>query len=101
MANRLFIAEYADIAETVRGSAQAPKDPPVIEQVVTIGATQTQSSPFSPTTRFVLISTDTICSILVGGKNPQATISSHRMAADQAQFRGVVAGDLLSVIANT
>lgn len=101
MANRLFIAEYADIAETVRGTAQAPKDPPVFEQVVPISGASTQSAAFQATTRFILITTDTICSVLVGGVNPTATTSSHRMAADQAEFRGVFAGDKLAVISNT
>jgi hypothetical protein len=101
MANRLFIAEYADIAETVRGTAQAPKDPCITEQVVTIGAGSVLSAPFDPATRFILITTDTICSVLVGGLNPVATTSSHRMAADQAEFRGVFPGDKLAVISNT
>lgn len=101
MANRLFIAEYQDISETVRGAAQAPKDPPIAEQVITIGGGSTQSAAFNAATRFILITTDTICSVLVGGTNPTASTSSHRMAADQAEFRGVLGGDKLAVIANT
>lgn len=101
MANRLFIAEYADISETVRGAAQAPKDPPITEQLITISGTATQSAAFNVATRFILITTDTICSVLVGGTNPVATGSNHRMAADQAEFRGVLGGDKLSVISNT
>lgn len=102
MANRFFIAEYADIVETIRGAAQAPKDPPVIEQpVITISGTSAQSLAFSPTTRFILITTDSICSIVVGGTNPVATTANHRMTADQVYFRGVIAGDKLAVIANT
>lgn len=101
MANRLFIAEYADIAETVRGAAHAPKDPPLVEQVVSIGGGTAQSAAFSSATRFILITTDTICSVLVGGTNPVATTSSHRMAADQTEYRGVVGGDKLAVIGNT
>lgn len=98
---KLYIAEYADISETVRGPAQAPKDPPLVEQTVTISGASTQSVAFNPLTRFILITTDVICSILVGGTNPTVTTSSHRMAADQAEFRGVIAGDKLAVISNT
>lgn len=98
---KLYIAEYADIAETVRGAAHAPKDPPITEQVVAIGGASTQSAAFNSLTRFILITTDAICSVLVGGTAPVATTSSHRMAADQAEFRGVVAGDKLAVITNT
>lgn len=101
MANRLFVTEYADLAETVRGAAAAPKDPFIAEYIVTIGGASAQSPAFQPTTRFILIATDTICSVVVGGTNPSATTSNHRMPADQAEFRGVVAGDKLAVIANT
>lgn len=98
---KFYIAEYADITETVRGSAQAPKDPPAVEQTIIITGAAAQSAAFGATTRFILITTDAICSILVGGTNPIATQNSHRLPADQAQFRGVLAGDKLSVIANT
>lgn len=101
MANRLFVTEYADLAETVRGAAAAPKDPPLAGYVVTIGVASTQSQAFNAATRFILIATDTICSVLVGGTNPVAQTTDHRMAADQAEFRGVVAGDKLAVISNT
>jgi len=101
MSNRLFITEYADLSETVRGAAQAPKDPPLAEQVVTIGGVSTQSSAFNAATRFILIACDSICSVYVGGTNPTATTSSHRMAADQAEYRGVIGGDKLAVISNS
>lgn len=96
----LYIAEYADIAETVRGSAAAPKDPPLAEQTITISGASTQSAAFGGNTRFILITTDAICSVRVGGTNPIVDANSHRMPADAAQFRGVTAGDKLAVITN-
>lgn len=98
---RLYITEYADISETVRGAAQAPKDPPIAEQVVSITGGSVQSAAFNTLTRFILIATDAICSVYVGGTNPTVTANSHRMAADQAEFRGVIGGDKLAVISNT
>jgi hypothetical protein len=98
---RLFVTEYADLAETVRGAAAAPKEPPLADYVVSIGAGSVQSPPFNDATRFILIATDSICSVTIGGADPVATTTNHRMPADQAQFRGVVGGDRLAVIANT
>lgn len=99
---KLYIAEYLNLGETGRGAPQAPLDPPITEQTpVVIGAGSLQSAAFQSTTRFILITTDAICSVVVGGTNPTATTNNHRMAADQAEYRAVTGGDKLAVIANT
>jgi hypothetical protein len=98
----LFVAEYSDIVQTVRGGTAIPQDPPVVpEYTIPIGGISQQSPAFNPATRFVRLHTDAICSVTVNLPNPTATAANGRFAANQTEFRGVMPGNKLAVITNT
>lgn len=97
----LYVAEYSDIVQTVRGGTAIPQDPPIAEYTVPISGSSTQSPAFNTATRFVRIETDAICSVSVNVANPVATAANGRLAANQTEFRGVTAGNKLAVITNT
>jgi hypothetical protein len=94
----LYITEYID----VDGTRQVGKEPPIAQQTVAIGAAA-NSQPFNQSTTLIRLHCDAICSVLVGqaGSTPTATTSSGRMAANQTEYRGVQAGQIISVITNT
>lgn len=97
---KLYVTEYSDEAQTVRGAAQcAQENANVVEQAFTY-STSTQSSAFAATTVLVRIETDAICSISFG-TNPTATTSTRRMAADQVEYFGVPVGQSYKVAAVT
>lgn len=97
----LYIAEYSDIVQTVRGGTAIPVDPPLAEQTVAIGASSAQSAAFNALTKFVRIHSDAICSVTVNLAAPTATATNGRFAANQTEFRGVSPGNKLAVITNT
>ena len=93
----LYITEYTAILDD---RVQIPLEPPSAEQAVTISSSHAESAPFASTTRVVRLSTDVICSVLIGN-SPAATAASGRMAANQTEYRGVQPGMKVSVITNT
>ena len=97
----LYITEYADIVQTVRGGTAIPVDPPIAQQTVAIGGTSAQSAAFNVATRFIRIHVDAICSVTCNTTNPTATAANGRFAANQTEFRGVTGGLKLAVITNT
>jgi hypothetical protein len=96
----LYIAEYANLAETVRGAPPVAQAPAIAHQTVAITAGTLQSAAFDASTRFIRVHTDAICSIKIDS-NPTATTSTARLAADQTEYFGVTAGHKVAVIANT
>ena len=97
----LYITEYHDIPATKNGFAlPAGEEPNVAEQSVAITGSSVQSNPFNPATSFVMVSTDSTCS-LAFGTNPTASTNYHRMAANETRFYGVMSGMCVAVIANT
>lgn len=95
----VYITEYIDID----GTRQAPREPPLKEQTVPVGAV-TSSAAFDQRTTLIRVHTDAICSVLVGpAATVTATTASGRMAANQTEYRSVVPGNsvAISVIANT
>lgn len=98
----LFITEYADMAQTVRGGAQVAQSPAVAAQTVAIAGSSAQSSAFNVATTYIRVHTDAICSIVIS-TNPTATATSKRMAADQTEYFGVPVGQSykVAVISNT
>jgi hypothetical protein len=98
----LYISEFADEAQTVRGGMAFAQQPAIAEQTVVIGAGSLQSSAFNATTTFVRIETDAICSITFG-TNPTATATKARMAAGSVEYFGVPVGLAykVAVITNT
>jgi hypothetical protein len=101
---KLYVTEYSDEGQTVRGVAQvAQENSATVEQTpVVIGGGSLQSAAFAATTVMVRISTDAICSIAFG-TNPTATANNKRLAADQVEYFGVpLAGSFkVAVITNT
>lgn len=98
----LYITEYAKLPHGFSGGiGQMPEEPPLAEQTVVIGGSSTQSSTFNSGTRAIRLHCDGICSVLVG-PNPTATTGSGRMAANQTEYRAVVAGqgNKIAVIQN-
>lgn len=94
----LYITEFADVNAT-QGTTIA-KQPPVAEQTVAIGGSSTASSAFNQRTQYVKLSTDAICSILVGSA-PTAAATNMRMAAGQTELFQVPQGFKVAVITNT
>ncbi len=100
----LYICEYSDEAQTVRGAAPAAQEnaATVDQTPVVIGAGSLQSAAFAATTVIVRIHTDAICSIKFG-TNPTATTSTKRMNAGDTEYFGVPLNGAykVAVIANT
>lgn len=74
--------------------------PAVAEQTVAISASSAASSAFNAATRFIRVSTDTACHILVGSGTPTATTGKTMLAAGQSEYFAVSAGHSIAVIAH-
>lgn len=85
----LYITEFANTgnSNTAPSTAMAAQ-PPIAEQIVTIGAGSTQSAAFNAATKFVRLFTDTACGIAFNA-NPTAGANSARMAANSTEYFGV------------
>ncbi len=97
----LCITECSDLGiDKIAGdTVQAPFMPPVTEQTVAITGTTARSNPFNAATRFVMLETDTICSLgWASGNTATATTGTHRMAADEVRFYCVNPGGTVAVI---
>jgi hypothetical protein len=104
VAGNLYITEFADGAR-LQGEAGAMsflQDPPVAEQKIAFGASSAQSAAFQPTTRYIRLQADNICSVIVG-LNPTATATNRRLATGAIEYVGIPAGQSykLAVIQNT
>jgi len=100
----LYITEFSDMPIVAEGVPDIPMTPPVAEQVVTISGSSAASSAFNAKTRFVLISSDVVCSIAwsaTPGATPTATATNMRMPASTPLKFGVNAGDKVAVITNS
>ncbi|PDT71731.1 hypothetical protein CO683_00805 [Bradyrhizobium ottawaense] len=101
---KLYVTEFDDEGQTVRGAAQvAQVDANTVDQTpVAISGTSAQSAAFAATTVLVRIETDVICSVTFG-TNPTATTNNMRMAADGVEYFGVPKGQSykVAVISNT
>jgi hypothetical protein len=97
----LYISEYRAQALDYSGLAvPVGKEPSTATQIVAIGVASTPSAAFQPTTRFVRLHTDAICSVAFGPA-PVATPNNARMAAGQTEFWGVLGGQSVAAIVNT
>lgn len=85
----LWITEYRNLGQTANGNntIQAPVEPGLAEQAITITGASAQSAAFNASTRFVMLHTDTAC-YLSWGTNPTAT-TNQLMAADETRFYSV------------
>lgn len=98
----IYITEYTDLGGTGGGSQVvapfAASD--LAEQQVPVGVASVQSAPFQNCTRFVMINTDTTCS-LAFGTDPVAVPTAHRLAANETRFYAVQGGTMVAVIENS
>jgi hypothetical protein len=96
---KLYISEYANLAQFSGAVPPIAPEPSPTTQVVDFSGGVTSSAVFSTATRFVRLHTDAICSFRFGGS--AATTSYPRMAADAtARCRaGIKSGK--AVISNT
>lgn len=98
---KLYVTEYSDIAQTVRGPAQiGQENTGVVDQTPVTYTTTTQSAAFAATTVLVRIHTDSICSINFG-TNPTATTNNRRLDAGATEYFGVPLGGSYKVAAVT
>ena len=88
----LYITEYGNVAFLPNAGGQIPEEPPIAEQIVSIGAAAV-SAVFQPKTRIVRLHCDAICSVLFGfainAPVSSITTGSGRMIAGQTEYRGV------------
>lgn len=100
----LYVTEYSDEGQTVRGAAQvAQENAATVDQTpVAISGSSAQSAAFAATTVLVRLETDSICSVRLG-TNPTATTNNRRMQAGDIEYFGVPVGQSykVAVIANT
>lgn len=98
---KLYVSEYAGLAAVdADGLDKIMPQPPTASQVVDYTAGVAASSAFLPSTRFVEIHNDSICSILFGTA-PVATVNTMRLAANERVVVGVPAGQAFKVSAIT
>lgn len=97
MAN-LFIQEYAELAEDVKGyKIQAGREPAITNQVVAF-TTTTQSAAFNERTKFIRVVSDTLC-YLEFGANPTATTATDMLVqANTVEFFGVIPGQKVAAV---
>lgn len=104
----LYISEFQALGSagmptwgaSPNGPTQAAQQPSLVDQVVAIGGTSTQSSAFGAATVLVRIHTDSICSVAFG-TNPTATATTARLVAGQTEYFGVAPLSKVAVITNT
>jgi hypothetical protein len=65
--SKIYVAEYVDLAGCMDGSVAIMPEPPTVEyQVIVSAASSGAATPFLPSTKFIEVSTDTTCSIVIG-----------------------------------
>jgi len=95
----LYITEYERVPVAAGGSVAMGAEPAQASQTVAIGGGTTQSAAFGPTTQYIRVHSDAICSIAFGA-NPTATAVLTRMAANQTEYFHVQPGHKVAVISN-
>lgn len=77
---------------------------PAVQQIqaeynIAIGPSSTQGPTFQPSTNFIMVNTDSACS-LAFGTNPAAVTTKHRMSPNDTRFYIVQPGWSIAVVAN-
>lgn len=93
----LYITEYFQMAAPNAG-ALMPQEPPLAEQVISLGNVATLSAPFNPRTTFIRLISDTACAVEIGFP-PFLGTTSWRMAVDTEVMRGVSQGEGMQIAA--
>lgn len=98
----LYVSEFNAIGGGGNFPISGAFQPPIAEQVVTIGAGSIQSNAFAPKTTLIRLNCDVACSILFG-TNPTATATKARMSANTTEYFSVPVGGQykVAVITNT
>jgi hypothetical protein len=99
------VAAYLYITEYYAGNwggIQAPICPPLVRQsrIDFSGGGSIQSQAFSGDTRMIEVTCDGVCSVIVGGLNPIATVNDSRFYIGRVAYFIVTPGDKLAVIVN-
>ncbi len=95
-----WIREYARVARDANGNPlAAPEEPAITDQQVTITGDSAQSSAFNAATRFVLVSSDSISSYLVGTSPTALVGGAGRLIAGGERFFGVAQNQSLKLSA--
>lgn len=95
----VYITEYERVPIAAGGSIAMGAEPAQASQTVAVGGASAQSSAFGPTTVYLRVHTDAICSLAFGA-NPTATATLARMAANQTEYFHVQPGHKVAVISN-
>lgn len=89
MAN-LTITEYRKVGRDLEGSPlPAGEEPALIHQNITFSTSAVQSSAFNGSTRFVRVSADADCRILIGNDPTVANNTGALLVAGQTEFFGI------------
>lgn len=98
----LYITEYKNLPLRFGQLAPVVQEPGHITQPpVVIGGGSLQSVAFDAETIYVRIHADLACNVLFG-TNPTAIVDvSQKFAADQTEFKAIIKGDKVAVIAAT
>lgn len=98
----LYITEYKNLPLRFGQLAPVVQEPGHVTQTpVAIGGGSLQSAAFNAETIYVRLHADTPCNVLFG-TNPTAIVDvSQKFAADQTEFKAVIKGDKVAVIAAT
>ncbi len=102
----VYISELATLTTpaTFGASVQCPfvGNGTLREQSFAISVTSAMSttSGWLSATRFIMVNTDTACFLKFGGTTATitATVSAHRMAANETRFYGVNEGGVIAVV---
>lgn len=98
----LRIREYAACAVISGVPVPVALEPAITDQTqITVSGSSQQSAAFNAQTRFILITTDGIVSLVFGANPTALQTTSIRLPADAVYFTGVVPGQKLAVISNT
>lgn len=101
----LYITEYdkLPILDSSGSIPQAPVEPAIAEQHISITGSSAASAAFNVKTKFVMLNTDSACSLAwaIAGGSPTAAATAQRMGANETRFYGVPYNGKLAVISNT
>lgn len=93
----LYIEEYANIAHDFNGNAIPVPDTLLAAQKVTVAASSAQSSALNIDTKYVILTTDTVCQ-WEEGSSPTADTNSQFLPANAPRAFKVTGGNKLAVI---
>lgn len=96
----LYISEFPGPATIGTVSTNFPTEPSLVDQAIAIGGASVASNAFSAATRLVILSSDSVCSVIFGPA-PVATVVNLRIPANVPMMFAVIPGQKLAVIANT